>query len=267
VKKRRILLLHWNPKIWEENKRRLSAARDEIVAQSPQGLGFLREVRRDPPGVVVIDLDRLPSVGREVALALRMSKATRYVPIVFAGGETDKVARVREQLQDAFYTSWDSIRDALKRAVVTADAEPIVPRSIFDTYSSVPLQKKLGIKENSTVAMIDAPAEMAATVGDLPDGASWREKIDRECDLIMWFVRSADELDRKIGRMAFSVGERSIWIVWPKKTSKIVSDLSQNTVRRVGLASGLVDYKVCAIDANWSGLLFRQRKGKSISRG
>jgi hypothetical protein len=75
----------------------------------------------------------------------------------------------------------------------------------------------------------------------------------------MWFVRSSTELNRGIRKIAADLDDGSIWIAWPKKTSAIVSDLSQVAVRRVGLANGLVDFKVCAIDATWSGLLFKRR--------
>jgi len=85
------------------------------------------------------------------------------------------------------------------------------------------------------------------------------EKFGRGSDLTMWFVRSGKELNRGIKKIAADLDDGSIWIAWPKKTSAIVSDLSQVSVRSVGLASGLVDFKVCAIDATWSGLLFKRR--------
>jgi hypothetical protein len=75
----------------------------------------------------------------------------------------------------------------------------------------------------------------------------------------MWFVRSSKELSRGIRKIAADLDQGLIWIAWPKKTSTIASDLSQVAVRSVGLANGLVDFKVCAIDATWSGLLFKRR--------
>ena len=80
------------------------------------------------------------------------------------------------------------------------------------------------------------------------------------CDLIIWFVRSLGELKRGISKMAAGLEHGSIWIAWAKKGSALAADLTEQDVRAIGLASGLVDYKVCAIDATWSGLLFTRRK-------
>jgi hypothetical protein len=79
-------------------------------------------------------------------------------------------------------------------------------------------------------------------------------------DLIIWFLRSSAELQREIEEMAVRLDERAMWIAWPKKASGVATDLSQQVVRETGLASGLVDYKICAIDGTWSALLFTRRK-------
>jgi hypothetical protein len=114
------------------------------------------------------------------------------------------------------------------------------------------------------LVLVDAPDRFAASLGSLPEGATIGEKSGRRADLTIWFVRSSEELSRGIRKSAAELEDGSIWIAWPKKTSAIVSDLSQVSVRSVGLASGLVDFKVCAIDATWSGLLFKLRQ---LSRG
>jgi hypothetical protein len=210
----------------------------------------------------VIDLDRLPSVGRDVGLALRMSKSTRVVPIVFAGGVAEKVAGIRALLPDASFTPWQNIRGELRRAAARKLAEPIVPRSIFEPYAATPLPRKLGIVEGARVGLIDAPENFATTLGKLPRGATLvnlRRKLDGSATLFMWFVRSSKQLNGRIAKFAAGLGARSIWVAWPKASSGVVSDLSQTVVRRAGLANGLVDYKVCAIDAEWSGLLFKRR--------
>lgn len=80
--------------------------------------------------------------------------------------------------------------------------------------------------------------------------------------MIICFIRSLEELRRRIGQMAARDDFRSLWIAWPKKASGVSADLSQQTVREAGLAAGLVDYKICAIGATWSGLLFTRRKAK-----
>jgi len=256
---RRVLLIHLNAGEGMARAKSLRAGGYDVTRILPQGLKFLRDVRRDPPDAIVIDLERLPSVGRDIGLAMRMSKSTRHIPIVFAGGAAEKVAGVRTLLPDAAYAPWSKIGGVVKRAMVRGVKDPVVPRSIFETYSGTPLPKKLGVKANSSLALIEAPDGFAASLGRLPEGVTIREKSGRRADLTMWFVRSSKELNRGIKKIAADLDDGSIWIAWPKKTSAIVSDLSQVSVRSVGLACGLVDFKVCAIDATWSGLLFKRR--------
>ena len=255
----RVLLIHLNAGEGMARAQSLGAAGYHVRRILPRGLKFLSEVRRDPPDAIVIDLERLPSVGRDIGLALRMAKSTRHVPIVFAGGVAEKIAGVRTLLPDATYAPWSKVGGVVKRAIVRGVTKPVVPRSIFETYSGTPLLKKLGVKQNSLLALVDAPDGFGVSIGPLPEGATIWEKSGRRADLTMWFVRSSKELSRGIRKIAADLDQGLIWIAWPKKTSPIVSDLSQVAVRSVGLANGLVDFKVCAIDATWSGLLFKRR--------
>jgi len=78
--------------------------------------------------------------------------------------------------------------------------------------------------------------------------------------LILWFVVIRRDLDRQIRKMAALTPGGGMWIIWPKKSSGLPSDLNQKIVRAQGLAAGIVDYKVCAVDETWSGLLFARRK-------
>jgi CheY-like chemotaxis protein len=255
---RRVLLIHQNPVEAAARAKILRAAGYHVAVVVPQGLKFLRDVRRNPPDATVIDIDRLPSVGRDIGMALRMSKSTRLVPIVFAGGSSEKVSGIRNLLPDAAYAAWSKIGRELKRAIDNDTIDLVVPSSIFDPYAGTPLLKKLGIKANSSVAMINAPEGFSKSLGRLPDGVTLHERSGK-CDLRIWFVRSNKELDHGIKRIVTQLIGGLLWIAWPKKTSAIVSDLSQISVRGAGLANGLVDFKVCAIDTIWSGLLFKRR--------
>jgi hypothetical protein len=260
----RIRLIHWNAAEAEERSVQLQAAGYDVNGELLDSAG-LRRLRDDPPDAVVIDLSRRPSQGRDVGLTLRKYVATRPVPLVYVGGVANKVARVREFLPDAVYTTWEKIGGTLEQAIAHPPADPVVPGSLFDVYAGTPLPKKLGIKAQSTVVLVDAPEGFEGTLGELPEGAAVRrqERSSPEPpDLILWFVRSRIELERRINEIGASIGSGGLWIVWPKKSSGVVSDLSQVVVRQVGLASGLVDYKVCAVDATWSGLRFTRRKEK-----
>ena len=134
--------------------------------------------------------------------------------------------------------------------------------SIPAGYSGTPLPKKLGIKPGSVVRLIGAPGGFLKTLGDLPEGVMVREDARGHASLTLWFLPSQKELNRGIRKMATRLEGGSLWMIWPKKTSGMVTDLTQQEVREAGLAAGLVDYKVCAVDAIWSGLLFTRRKGK-----
>jgi hypothetical protein len=254
-----VRLLCWNPELAAE-RARILASRGVYVDASPlKPPGLIGHFRALAPQAVVIDLDRLPSHGREVATALRSSKSTRQIPIVFAGGLPDKVEAIRRELPDAVFTGWDSAPKALKAAIRNAPVNPVTPTPHMQRYSGSPLVKKLGIKPDMRVATLNAPEDFEAKLGDLPDGAEVSPDITRKTGLVIWFVRSRAELDIGIvmGRMPAQCG---LWIVHPKRTSRYKVDFTQNDVRHAGLEEGLVDYKVCAVDQDWSGLKFARKR-------
>jgi hypothetical protein len=200
--------------------------------------------------------------GRDVGVALRHSKTTRSVPLLFVAGDPEKVERVRQSLPDAVYTTWDRIRLALEDAIANPPAVTVVPRSVLAGYSGTPLAKKLSIAPNAVVALVDAPPGLEDLLGDLPEGVKVRRQTKGRRNLTIWFTRSSKDLEDGIVRMARLAEQGPLWIAWPKQTSPLKSDLTQAEVRKIGLATGLVDYKVCAIDAIWSGLLFTRRDAK-----
>jgi hypothetical protein len=261
---RRVCLVHWKAEEAEEKIAKLRAAGYEVdYGETDQAA--LRVWRNNPPAAFVIDLSRLPSQGRDVAMALRGYKNTRHTPLIFVEGEPEKVERIKVHLPDAVYTSWGRIRGALKAAIAKPLASPIVPASNLAGYSGAPLPKKLGVKPNSIVALVGPPKDFEQTLGELPEGVRLKKRADRACELIVWFVRMRAELYDRIKEMAELTGDAGaggLWIAWPKRASGVASDMTETVVRETGLAYGLVDYKVCAIDATWSGLKFAKRKAK-----
>jgi hypothetical protein len=195
-----------------------------------------------------------------MALTIRKGGATRHVPLVFVGGDPQKVARIRELLPDAVYTSWEKIGGDLERAIAHPPQDPVVHDSLFAAYSGKSLTEKLGVKAHSVLALIGAPEGFEKTLGELPVGAELRAGSDEARDLTIWFARSRQELLKELESVAAQAEPGPLWIAWPKKASGVASDLSQQVVRETGLASRLVDYKICSIDATWSGLLFTRRK-------
>ena len=260
--KHRVRLIHWNADEAKQRAKILRAAGYEVIHKLQDGPELLRDLRTKPLTAVVIDLSRLPSHGRDVGLAVRQSKATRHVPIVFVGGEPEKLARVKSLLPDAAFTSWNKIRSALKQAIAHPPENPVRPDSLLAGYSGTPLPKKLGIKEDSVVGLAGAPEGFSKTLGTLPAGAKLQELRREPCNIILWFVRSRKEMQQGIKEMATRTGTGRLWIIWPKKASGVKSDVAENDVRAIGMAAGLVDFKVCAVDATWSGLAFTLRKAK-----
>jgi CheY-like chemotaxis protein len=261
MKKKRVRLIHWKPAEAEERADILRRAGYDVSSES-FGQAAFKEMRASPPDAVVIDLSRIPSQGRDVGLGIRQYKDTRHVPLVFVEGDPDKVKRVRELLPDAGYTTWDGIRGVLTHAISHPLKAPVVPSSAMAGYEGAPLPKKLGIGPGAVVYLIDAPEGFEQKEAQWPDGVSFVRKAPQKNDLAMWFVLSRKELEKRIDRVKPHVGKGGLWIAWPKKASSVNSDLTQAVVRKAGLDSGLVDYKVCSIDKTWSGLKFAVRAAK-----
>ena len=128
-------------------------------------------------------------------------------------------------------------------------------------YSGTPLPTKLGIKPGHHVAFPGAPPEFAAALGELPADVSAVETSDASrVDVAVFFTTGADELRGAFPTWGPAVAPAgALWIAWPKKSSGVATDLNENVVREIGLAAGMVDVKVCAIDDTWSGLKFVYR--------
>lgn len=127
-------------------------------------------------------------------------------------------------------------------------------------YSGTPLVKKLGIKEGSRVAFVNAPKQFAQELGRLPAGVRIISRPSRQLDFAILFVGSAKALKRDFTSLAAKLASSGmLWVAWPKKSSGVVTDLSFESVQRIGLEAGLVDVKICAIDNVWSGLKFVYR--------
>lgn len=127
-------------------------------------------------------------------------------------------------------------------------------------YSSTPLAKKLGIKENCRIGLVNAPKDFQSGLGELPHGVTFVKRMTSSLDIILFFVLKEQELARDFARLAQKlVANGMIWIAWPKKSSGVATDLSFERVQRIGLDAGLVDVKICAVDETWSGLKFVYR--------
>ena len=124
-------------------------------------------------------------------------------------------------------------------------------------YSGTPLPRKLGIREGSRVLLVGAPDDFALTLGELPAGVEFATDGASELDVIVVFVLELAALRAQFASLAEALQPAGgLWVAWPKRSSGVATELDENIVREFGLAAGLVDNKVCAIDATWSGLRF-----------
>jgi hypothetical protein len=124
-------------------------------------------------------------------------------------------------------------------------------------YSGTPLTKKLGIKAGMRVALLHAPDGIEATFGGWPEGAHFQHGLRRgqRVDLIVGFVTERAHLARNMGWLVTTLPpDGAFWVAWPKRTSKLPTDMTDDVIREIALPMGWVDVKVCAIDATWSGL-------------
>jgi CheY-like chemotaxis protein len=247
----RVVLISWAKEL-DDKLTSIRGLADEVETVAPKGPPELKALAADPPDAVVIDLDRRPSEGLVMGIQLRRQPVTRHVPQVFAGGEPEKVDRVRAILSDARYADWEAVATQLRTAIERPPDDPIVPDTMAP-YAGRSLEQKLGATGSATIRLIRAPDGLA-------DKLEPARLTDGPAELVMLFVETPTELDEKLDDALAAVQDGgSIWIAWPKGGQTARGDLTEPLVRERGMAAGWVDYKVASIDDTWSGLRFKHR--------
>lgn len=122
-------------------------------------------------------------------------------------------------------------------------------------YSGTPLAKKLGIKEGLTIRLVNQPEYYFDLFTDFPQNVSILAGEKKKKNFIHYFVKEAKQLKKDIISLKNEIEQNGmIWISWPKKSSKVATDITEDIIRKLALENGLVDIKVCAVDEIWSGL-------------
>ncbi len=134
------------------------------------------------------------------------------------------------------------------------------PSGVPAGYSGKTVIAKLGLKPGQTMAVIDPPAHIEELAAPLPDGARMVVGFDASAELVWLFVKNRAALEAAASTVTGAALGASLWVSWPKKSSKLFIDLTEDGLREVLLPTGWVDVKVCAVDADWSGLKFLRRK-------
>jgi hypothetical protein len=246
----RILVIHRDPAEAVSRAARLCSAGFEAEPyMSPGSKGF-RSIRATPPEAIVIDLTSMPSYGRYMGAMLREQKSLRTIPLVFVEGDPEKTAKVRETLPDAVFAPWTKIGPAIQRAIRRAPADPLAP-----VAPNTPLLAKLGVRDGTGVALMHAPRGF-----QLPTGR-WKRAAIEEAGVIIAFYPNSATLGRDLPTLAATLRKGlRLWIAWPKKAGEGAADLSMPRIREMAQLYGLTDYKVCALDGKWSGMVLGRRR-------
>lgn len=128
-------------------------------------------------------------------------------------------------------------------------------------YSGTPLASKLGFKPSSRVCLVGAPADYATLLEPLPEGVRFERTPSHKTDIAHLFVIQREELARHLSVLRKKLGPAAaLWVSWPKKSSKVPTTVTEDTIREIALPLGFVDIKVCAVTDIWSGLKLVVRK-------
>ena len=266
AKQKTLRLICWNEADAAARSAILRRAGYRVIADPPENAGGMVRYFRDlEPDAVVIDLDRLPSHGRELGLSLRASKSTSHLRLVYAGGMPQKIEIVRSAIPDAIFTPWDNgVAAAIERSMAQPAPLRLRSRELPKDTGAGSLERKLDIKSQTRFAIVSLHREedpwLAELLTSIPDGAVQQRRVDAATTLALFPVATRRNLMRAFEQARSSLPPKaSLWIVHPKQTSPLAADFNQDDVREAGLAHGFVDYKVCAIDKDWSALKFARR--------
>jgi len=133
-------------------------------------------------------------------------------------------------------------------------------------YSGTPLPQKLGIKPGLMVVTINAPANYRRLLGQIPDSVTFSERLKSGSSFVHLFTSRRSEMQKKMSILRDKISDNgAIWVSWPKKSSGISTDVTEDVIREIALPLGFVDIKVCAVDQTWSGLklMIRRENRKS----
>lgn len=254
----RVRVVHWNA---EEAAGLLDACRQAgymVDYDHGSGSSVMRAARKGPaPDAIVIDLTRLASHGREVAVALRNYKALRTTPIVFVDGEAEKVEKTRERVPGAYFCRRTQLSRTLKKALTAGPMSPPAATPMMELYRSRFTFQKLGVKPGMSLGVVHPPRDYLSALGEMPEAVEIIEDPESAQDVTVWFVYDLDSFLDELSCMRAMADKTKLWIAWRKGAK---NGVTQNSVRESAREFGLVDYKICAIDGHWSGMLFARKK-------
>lgn len=264
AKQKTLRLVCWKEADAKRHAAELRRAGYRIVAEPVANPGgAVRYFREVDPDAVVIDLDRLPSHGRELGMSLCASKSTCHLPLVFAGGLAAKVDPIRAAIPGATFVPWEDVPAAIERAMAQPPSPRLRSRELLKATGAGALERKLDIKAQTHFAIVPLTGDaswLSEILTSIPYGSVPQRRLDASTTLALFIVNTRRELIHAFTQARTSLPRNaSLWIVHPKQTSSLAGDFNQDDVREAGLSYGFVDYKVCAVDKDWSALKFARR--------
>lgn len=258
----RVRLIHWKKSEADAHLRSLSKAGYLVEHDEQFRPGLMKQWRASPPDVFVIDLSRLPSHGREIAVELRQSPSTRLVPIVFCEGDPQKVNALRTLLPDACYCDVAHLSSAVKKTLASPPKDPVRPTAMMDRYKSRTAAEKLGIKDDSSVALVNPPRDVERLLGPLPNRAEMYESAvgDPDAQVHLCFIHSPDDLGPVLSQLRGFARTSKLWMLWRKGGKAAAGDVTENQVRDAALDLGLIDYKICSVNEIWTAMCFATKR-------
>lgn len=222
-----------------------------------RGSGIVGKLTAAAPLALVIDLDTKPAYGREIAIYLRNTRSVRNLPLVFAGGIEEKVDRVRAEIPDAMYCSWDEVKAGVEGAIASHPLRPVRPRARGEAVlRGSALALKFGIKAETEVAILGDVIGLGRRLE-----MEYEEQVRSQTGIALAVVRTARDLDATFEALAAQLPlAAAMWVIHPKQSGRLRSDFTQKDVLARGLRFGFTGFKMCAVDADWSGLRLVRKK-------
>ncbi len=216
----RVRLMHWNADEALPVRQLLSKAGFEVEYNAEYTTDLMREWRANLPSVFVIDLSRLPSHGREIAIALRQSPKTKQIPIVFCGGADEKVKQIQTILPDAAFCQVEYLIKTVKAARPLA--APLKPTDMMNRYGDRTPAQKLGITAGSKVRLVNAPTNFERVLGALPGQVEFSED---DGAVTLCFLDSVDDLVRRFRAFANQQVRPSFGCCGAKRARRTITEL------------------------------------------
>ncbi len=249
----RVLLVHWKQEEAEPLVERLREWGHEAAWRGMrQGKEKkVHSARRHGAEIVVFDLARMPVYSKYHAELIRKTKSTAHIPFVFVGGQEEKVARLRALYPDETFTQWNKLRTVLRKLPSKGGAARKAPEAGAEAPRQ--LWQKMGLRSGMRVHLHHAPREFFAALGEVPADVEFGEEA-QGAQLSAFFVADWQAFGMALQEIVTRAALTPVWVFYRKGIVK------STELRAALLELFLVDYKICAVNANWAGILVRRRK-------